>query len=188
VGKDIKRYQPPDSKRKYLIFTRHGIDISKYPAILEHLKQFKKELMPKPKDFVGDSWPGRKPGAYEWYEIQDTIDYYQEFEKPKIVFPDIAVKPSYTLDSSGFYAANTCYMIIAHDLYLLGLLNSNFTSTTIKKDYHSSVAGILDFSLNLFLKSPSAPSTSPTPPTRPATTRWSPWSSGCLPSTRNGQK
>jgi len=126
VGKDIKRYQPPDSKRKYLIFTRHGIDISKYPAILEHLKQFKKELMPKPKDFVGDSWPGRKPGAYEWYEIQDTIDYYQEFEKPKIVFPDIAVKPSYTLDSSGFYAANTCYMIIAHDLYLLGLLNSNF--------------------------------------------------------------
>src|SRR5690606_9941145 len=32
----------------------------------------------------------------------------------------------YTLDSSGFYAANTCYMIIAHDLYLLGLLNSSF--------------------------------------------------------------
>ena len=126
VGKDIKRYQPLDNKRRYLIFTRHGIDMSKYPAIFEYLKQFKKDLLPKPKDFIGDSWPGRKPGAYEWYEIQDTIDYYQEFEKPKIVFPDIAVKPSYTLDSSGFYAANTCYMIIAHDLYLLGLLNSSF--------------------------------------------------------------
>ncbi len=125
VGKDVKRYQSSDNKGKYLIFTRHGIDISKYPAILEHLKQFKKELMPKPKDFVGDSWPGRKPGAYEWYEIQDTIDYYQEFEKPKIFFPDIAVKPNFTLDDSGFFSANTCYMIIVRDLYLLGLLNSN---------------------------------------------------------------
>jgi len=124
VGKDIKRYQIPDNKGKYLIFTRHGIEISQYPAILEYLKQFKKELMPKPKDFVGDSWPGRKPGAYEWYEIQDTIDYYREFEKPKIFFPDIAVNPNFTVDNSGFYGANTCYMIITHDLFLLGILNS----------------------------------------------------------------
>ena len=34
-------------------------------------------------------WNGRKPGAYKWYEVQDTIDYYEEFEKPKIIFAEI---------------------------------------------------------------------------------------------------
>src|SRR5208337_5318071 len=33
LGKDIKRYDIPDCKGKYLIFTRHGIDIKQYPAI-----------------------------------------------------------------------------------------------------------------------------------------------------------
>ena len=46
--------------------------------------------MPKPKDWKGDKWKGRKPGSYKWYEIQDAIDYYEEFEKPKIMF-----QPSY---------------------------------------------------------------------------------------------
>src|SRR5690606_9648048 len=38
AGRDIKRYQQPKSG-KYLIFTRRGIDIDKYPAIKEHLAQ-----------------------------------------------------------------------------------------------------------------------------------------------------
>jgi len=25
-----------------------------------------------------------KPGSYEWYEIQDNIAYWQEFEQPKL--------------------------------------------------------------------------------------------------------
>jgi hypothetical protein len=124
VGKDVKRYQPLNNKGKYLIFTRHGIEISKYPAILEYLKQFKKELMPKPKDFVGDSWPGRKPGAYEWYEIQDTIDYYQEFEKEKILYPEICGKPEFTYDDSCYYSNNKCFLISLNDKYLLGIMNS----------------------------------------------------------------
>jgi len=124
VGKDVKRYQPLDNKSRYLIFTRHGTEISKYPAILEYLKQFKKELMPKPKDFVGDSWPGRKPGDYEWYEIQDTIDYYQEFEKPKIIYPEICSKPEFTFDGSFYYTNNKCFLITLNDKYLLGILNS----------------------------------------------------------------
>ncbi|HQP83198.1 MAG TPA: TaqI-like C-terminal specificity domain-containing protein [Methanoregulaceae archaeon] len=131
VGKDIKRYQPPDNKGKYLIFTRHGIDITNYPAILEHLKQFKKELMPRPKDFTGDSWPGRKPGAYEWYEIQDTIDYYQEFEKIKIIIPAIVKSASYAYDDNHIYSNDKTSIISTNDKYLLGLLNSKVTDYVI---------------------------------------------------------
>jgi type I restriction-modification system DNA methylase subunit len=54
AGKSIKRYQPPKSER-FLIFTRRGVDIKKYPSIENHLEQFKKQLMPKPKDFKGEN-------------------------------------------------------------------------------------------------------------------------------------
>ena len=81
--------------------------------------------MPKPNDWVGEQWEGRKPGPYKWYEIQDSIDYYQEFEKPKIFYPDIAPKGYFTLDeSSKYHCANSGYFIGDNRKYLLGLLNS----------------------------------------------------------------
>ncbi|MGI8735542.1 MAG: Eco57I restriction-modification methylase domain-containing protein [Pyrinomonadaceae bacterium] len=66
-GRDVKRWrvQPQDL---WLIFTRRGIDIKKYPAIKKHLEQFKEQLMP---GVPG----GRKAGSYEWFEIQDNIAY-----------------------------------------------------------------------------------------------------------------
>ena len=38
---------------------------------------------------------GRKPGAYLWYEIQDPIEYWQEFDKPKIVYQEIQFHSSF---------------------------------------------------------------------------------------------
>jgi hypothetical protein len=43
---------------------------------------------------------------------------------PKIIFPDIAKTPRFTLDEFGYYGANTTYFIPRRDLYLLALLNS----------------------------------------------------------------
>jgi hypothetical protein len=126
VGKAIKRYQPLESER-YLIFTRRGVDIQQYPAIERHLLQFKERLMPKPKDWKGKKWQGRKPGSYEWYEIQDTVDYYTEFEKPKIIYPNICKKPEFTFDEDGWYTNQKCFIISKPDKYLLGILNSSLT-------------------------------------------------------------
>jgi hypothetical protein len=85
---------------------------------------------------------GRKPGNYAWYEIQDTIDYHAEFEKPKIVYPDIAKECEFTLDEQGFFGGNTVYFLATDELYLLGVLNSRVIeffhthlSTTIQRDY-----------------------------------------------------
>jgi len=125
AGRDIKRNFIPDTERKYLLFTRHGIDIRQYPTILNYLKDFKKELVPKPKDWIGDDWSGRKPGSYEWYEIQDTIDYYLEFEKPKIIVPAIVKNASYAYDVKGLYSNDKTTIIPTTDFYVLGLLNSS---------------------------------------------------------------
>jgi adenine-specific DNA-methyltransferase len=131
MGRDIKRFQPPQSNR-FLVFTRRGINIKEYPAIYRHLLQFKDKLMPRPKDWKpekeGDTWPGRKPGSYQWYEIQDAVDYYTEFDKSKIIYPNICKKPEFTLDDTGLYTNQKCFIISIADKYLLGILNSSITN------------------------------------------------------------
>ncbi len=131
IGRDIKRYKTPDNEGKFLIFTYHGINIQKYPAIGNYLKQFKNELMPKPHDWVGGEWIGRKPGSYQWYEIQDTIDYYAEFEKPKIIVPAIVKNGSYAFDRNNVYSNDKTTIIPTNDLYLLGILNSKVSDFVI---------------------------------------------------------
>ena len=122
-GRDIKRYITPNVER-YVIFTRRGIDIEKYPAIKSHLEQYRNILEPKPKDWKG-AWQGRAPGNYAWYELQATVDYYDEFEKPKLMLPDISLRGNFILDETGEkYCVNTAYIIGSADKYLLGILNS----------------------------------------------------------------
>lgn len=124
AGRDIKRYQQPKSD-KYLIFTRRGIEIDKYPSILNHLHKFKNQLEPKPKDYIGGDWKGRKPGSYKWYEIQDAVDYYEEFEKEKILWPGISHEvASFSLDINNYYGNDNNQMIISSDKDLYGILNS----------------------------------------------------------------
>ncbi len=123
AGRDIKRYRQPVSD-KYLIFTRRGIDIQKYPAILEYLGKYRERLEPKPKDFKGNNWPGRKPGTYKWYEIQDAVDYYEEFGKPKIIIPAIVKSANYAFDPNNQYGNDKTSIIPTDDLALLGILNS----------------------------------------------------------------
>nr|BBH91701.1 hypothetical protein KTC_64520 [Thermosporothrix sp. COM3] len=127
AGADIKRYQI-EFDNQYLIFTRRGINLSKYKAIKEHLEAFRERLEPRPVDWdtrrYGE-WKGRKPGPYQWYEIQDTVAYYAEFEKPKIIFPDIANICSFTYSENGEFLLNTAYIFVSDTVELVALLNSS---------------------------------------------------------------
>jgi TaqI-like C-terminal specificity domain len=109
----------------YLIFARRGIQIEQYPAVLEYLESHRERLEPKPVDWDNSkNWPGRKPGAYKWFEIQDTVDYWEGFEQPKIVWPDISKLPRLSMDTEQRYLGNTGYIIPGADYYLLGILSS----------------------------------------------------------------
>ncbi|MCX5805846.1 MAG: Eco57I restriction-modification methylase domain-containing protein [Proteobacteria bacterium] len=144
LGRDVKRYQPPASNR-FLIFTRRGINIKNYPAIYHHLLQFKERLMPKPRDWKGESWKGRKPGSYQWYEVQDAIDYWEEFEKAKIIIPSIIKNASYTFDASGFYSNDKTSIIASDDMYLLGVLNSRVSDFFIHSISSTKQGGYFEY-------------------------------------------
>jgi len=120
-GDDIRKYKIRDSQR-YLIFTRRGLDIKKYPSIETHLKQYKKQLLPKPVGYVGNDWQGRKQGSYEWYEIQDSVDYYLEFNKPKIVWPEMAMHNRFAYDDENLFTNNKAFIIPGKNHFLLGIL------------------------------------------------------------------
>jgi hypothetical protein len=131
AGRDLKRYETPTAD-KYIIFARRGVEIDRYPAIRAHLETFRTRLTPKPRDHVGQ-WGGRKAGNYPWYELQDSTDYYTEFEKPKIIYPDIALENRFALDQAGHYLGNTCYMLSSSDPYLYGVFSSKLVFFFLKQ-------------------------------------------------------
>lgn len=112
VGRDIKRYRV-DFQERYIILTRIGTPIERYPAIFAHLQRFQSKL------------EARWDKGNHWWELR-SCDYYEEFEKPKIIFPDIAKSSQFAIDSNGFYTANTTYIMPteSNQFYLVALLNS----------------------------------------------------------------
>jgi type I restriction-modification system DNA methylase subunit len=129
TGAESKRYSIR-SKNRYVIFTRRGMDILQYPSVLRYLEQFKKELSPKKSK---GQEIGRKPGKYEWYEIQDSTAYYKDFEKPKIVWGNLATRSSFSLDeTNGYYVNAPACILPTNSRYVLGTLNSKLMSYFLK--------------------------------------------------------
>lgn len=125
-GRDLARWRPREATRT-LIFARRGTEIARYPAILRHLERYRTRLEPRPARWRSDDgsrWPGRKSGSYGWFELQDAVDYFEVFERPKILTQDLATHPRFCLDRSGAYPINTCYAWPTDDLYVLGWMCS----------------------------------------------------------------
>jgi len=131
VGDNVRHYEI-NQESKYLIFTRRGVQLDEYPGIKKHLEKFRARLEPRPRDFKG-SWSGRKPGNYKWYEIQDSIDYWEVFEQPKIIYPDITITSRFSIDETDNYIDCTAFVIPESNFYLLALLNSTLLFTIVQQ-------------------------------------------------------
>ncbi|MBK1642082.1 hypothetical protein CKO12_09380 [Chromatium okenii] len=143
-GRDVKRWQvmPQDL---WLIFTRRPFPIEHYPAIAAHLEQFKTQLMPKPDNWQGD-WAGRAAGRYEWFELQTSTAYWEEFAQPKIIVPAITNTVNYAADLNGFYSNDKTSIIVASDWrYLLAVLNSRLSWWWSQRRCASKANGFFEF-------------------------------------------
>ncbi|MCA0428496.1 MAG: Eco57I restriction-modification methylase domain-containing protein [Bacteroidetes bacterium] len=143
AGRDIKRYQTPVIT-KFLILFPKGFTIKRnslgntvseapprygnmpyddawtyiknnYPAIAKHLWPFREKA--EKRTDKGDFW----------WELR-ACDYYSEFDKPKVMLPDISMKCEALMDQiNGYYSVNTAYIIPGLSLSDLGILNSRLT-------------------------------------------------------------
>ena len=119
-GRDIKRYSY-DFKNLYLIctFPALNIDISDYPAIEKYLKSFGKRL--EQSGEIGC----RKKTIHKWFEMQDTIAYYKEFDKPKIIYAETTISPNFYYDNENFIAEKTNFIMTGENLkYIMAVLSS----------------------------------------------------------------
>jgi Eco57I restriction-modification methylase/TaqI-like C-terminal specificity domain len=126
-GQDIDRWNA-SWKGLWMIFARRGIEIDRYPSVKRHLEQFRRELTPKPEDWKPENpdqkWPGRKEGSYAWFEIQDSVEYWADFDKPKIIYQAIQYYASYACDAKGFLLSNKAFFLPVADTTILAALNS----------------------------------------------------------------
>jgi hypothetical protein len=114
VGSDIEKWQV-NWGGQYLIFTPHGIDMSRYPAVLDYLRDFKDTLLER-----------ATSSSHQWYELQQPqMGIYQFFESPKIVYQNVSRYYKFALDTYGHFPDMNVFVIPVGDLYLLGVLASS---------------------------------------------------------------
>jgi hypothetical protein len=111
VGDDIRawRIKPVST---WIIYTPIGTDPKSLGPIKTHLQKCKERLE-------------QRALSQAWYELQQAQQRYcRLFENPKIVYPDIAKEPRFTLDDRGRYIDMTAFAIASADKSLLAVLNS----------------------------------------------------------------
>jgi hypothetical protein len=110
-GRDIQAWVP-DLVDQYLIGTLPALqlDIDNYPAIKKHLLSFGIERLDQ-----SGAKGARKKTPNKWFETQDTISYYKEFSKSKIMYPNMTSLFPFIFDDKGYYGNDKTFMITATD-------------------------------------------------------------------------
>ena len=127
-GRDIKRYGY-EWANKYLIatFPSRCYDIEQYPAVKQYLLSFGKERLEQTgKSYIvkGKVIKARKKTNNKWFELQDSISYWDEFAKPKIVWIELSDEAKFTL-CDNLVPLNTVFFLTGDHLnHILGQLNS----------------------------------------------------------------
>jgi hypothetical protein len=126
-GRDVKRWRvdfaeqylikiESSENKKYLWSDKNEVEAEAifektYPSIHSHLQKYREKLILRDDQ-----------GKYFW-ELR-SCKYWQEFEQPKIIYPDIAQRSEFTYDRDVFYLVNTLYLMPSDKVWLVGLLNS----------------------------------------------------------------
>ena len=137
-GRYVERYATEwdfADDEKWMIATFPSLDIKlgKVPSpIARHLQSFRASLEPKPSDWVGDKWQGRKTGTYEWFETQDPITYHADFRKAKVIYPNMTKYLPFYLDTVEHFFINDKAFILTSEAESLAYLTAALNSTVFR--------------------------------------------------------
>ena len=129
-GRDIRRYAY-EWAEQYIIatFPSRQYNIDDYPAIKEYLLSFGIERLEQTgKEYIikGEEVKARKKTNNKWFETQDSISYWDEFSKPKIIYPNMTKFLPFVYDTSGLVTNQKCFIITGRRLaFLTAFLNSS---------------------------------------------------------------
>ena len=155
MGRNIKRYMPTKIER-FLIFMPKGWTREKSGEV-KNAWRWLKDTHPAIANYLAPYQAAAEnrcdKGEY-WWELR-ACAYYDEFEKPKIMLPDISLRGNFTLDETGdMYCVNTSYIVGTADKYLLGILNSSLITFFYKNLSPSYRGGYLRFIYQYLIEMP----------------------------------
>jgi len=135
AGREIKRYETPVAEN-YLIlfpkgFTRSISGLTDEQEAWQWLKSRYLAIAAWLEPFETKGKKRYDKGEF-WWELR-ACDYYEAFEKPKIIVPAIANKASNCLDERRHYSNDKTTIIGSDSKYLLALLNSKVVDFFLKQ-------------------------------------------------------
>lgn len=74
----------------------------------------------------------RKKTRNQWFELQDSIAYWDDFNKQKIIWGNLNLQASYSLAPEGILINAPATMIVPASKYLLCILNSKLADYYIR--------------------------------------------------------
>ena len=158
-GRDIKRYGY-NWAGLYLIATfpsRH-YDIEQYPAVKEYLLSFgieRLEQTGKEHNVNGEKIKARKKTSNKWFETQDSISYWEDFSKPKIIYPNMTKYMPFVYDEANFLTNQKCFIITGQNMaYLNAFLNSSLFKYCFRDSFPELQGGTRELSKIFFDKIP----------------------------------
>lgn len=132
-GRDIKRYSYEWAGLWVIgTFPSLKIDIEQYLALKQYLSQF------LPRIEQSGEKGCRKKTSNKWFETQDNIAYYEEFEKEKIVWNRISSDLCFSYDNQKKFILDSMFSITFYSninlKYLIANLNSSISKFWIKNN------------------------------------------------------
>lgn len=158
-GRDIKRYGY-NWADLWLIATfpsRH-YDIEAFPSVKKHLLSYGKERLEQTgKTYAvnGEKIKARKKTNNKWFETQDSISYWDDFNKPKIVYPNMTKYMPFVYDDMGYYTNQKCFVITGQNIaYLTAFFNSSLFKFCFRESFPELQGGTREMSKIFFDKIP----------------------------------
>jgi TaqI-like C-terminal specificity domain/Eco57I restriction-modification methylase/N-6 DNA Methylase len=138
-GRDVKRWVPEWNDQWHIVIpssqnrtwpwsaaaseaAAEAVFAQTYPSVHDHLKRFEEHLRAR-----------QDKGEY-WWELR-ACDYYEEFDKPKILVQCIAYYSQFAFDDAGHYINNKAILIPTDDLYVAAILNSRTTWWIVNRTF-----------------------------------------------------
>jgi len=139
-GRDIKRYKA-DFADLWIIatFPSKHYNIDDYPGIKEYLLSFGYDRLKQ----TGDTG-ARKKTNNQWFETQDSINYWEDFSKQKIVWKRVGSILRFCYDDSGCMALDsTCFATGNYIKFLVVVLNSKLGHYLLKDSPQTGTGDLL---------------------------------------------
>ena len=128
-GKDVRKYGYDWSRWLIGAFPSKKLNIDDYPAVKSFLLSFTIERLEQTgitHIIDGQKIKARKKASGKWFETQDSIAYWEQFAKPKIIYPNMTKFMPFYYDEQQFFTNQKCFIITGkHVSYLTAFLNSS---------------------------------------------------------------